>query len=605
MATHTTEASRPPIATQQLSPLPHADGGGGSLHGAAASQRRIVLTRGAEWESGAGNSEQLATLPAQEPQHHRSMAAQTAESLVAALGGSPSERAAAYASLEATQDGAIGAKCVAALAGVLAKPASEVDAAEHRRCCLALAHLASLDPEQLGGEWYKETRFLAAWAAGNAADVALSVGAEQLTKEHARTLAAGMACMPAMWAKGYDGIEAAGSLDFMADFFEPMESGPFRAKMADQAKRTRIVALALDLLREDRAELSEAELAGVWALIMWMTYDRPAVAAHAAREGMFGLAVEDLRTGSPADWVSIARNPSGRFSFVFYAMQDATLTLDTEQKRSLAATPRLLDVFLDLLKAYESAGPVGANVMSVYVGTLAFFEMCGALFEFSQINKTAVRGVASQIRYLLDHPLVMTKAKAWSTTQAAVRHPMRLPLDMLPLIGRWAQGMLAATVFGRDEDDSGMELRQRDVDEQLVCFMNFMSDPWPMNENWSETLKHIRYSPHPPTHTPHTPYLPPHDSYCFVLATVSRTVTSCSCSTTRTCGQLRNSVCSSILSIREETTENTRCRSTCARSGSATTPRCCGSWRSSPPVATRCSRRLLCSRHWRRSGSGG
>jgi len=45
------------------------------------------------------------------------------------------------------------------------------------------------------------------------------------------------------------------------------------------------------------------------------------------------------------------------------------------------------------------------------------------------------------------------------------------------------QGGLAAAVFGRDEDDSAMELRQRDVDEQIVCLAPFLTDAtWPLNE---------------------------------------------------------------------------------------------------------------------------
>ena len=62
------------------------------------------------------------------------MAAQTAAGLIAQLGGSRSERATAYAALEATQDVALGASCVGALHAVLVKPASEVDAREYRRC---------------------------------------------------------------------------------------------------------------------------------------------------------------------------------------------------------------------------------------------------------------------------------------------------------------------------------------------------------------------------------------------------------------------------------------------------------------------------------------
>ena len=48
--------------------------------------------------------------------------------------------------------------------------------------------------------------------------------------------------------------------------------------------------------------------------------------------------------------------------------------------------------------------------------------------------------------------------------------------------GCWAQGVLAAAVFGRDEDDSAMELRQRDVDEQILCLTQFFTHPWRLTE---------------------------------------------------------------------------------------------------------------------------
>ena len=74
------------------------------------------------------------------------MSAPTPQSLGAALEASRSERGSAFAALEASSDAALGASCVAKLTAVLTKPSSEVDAAEYRRCCLVLAHLASLDP---------------------------------------------------------------------------------------------------------------------------------------------------------------------------------------------------------------------------------------------------------------------------------------------------------------------------------------------------------------------------------------------------------------------------------------------------------------------------
>ena len=79
------------------------------------------------------------------------------------------------------------------------------------------------------------------------------------------------------------------------------------------------------------------------------------------------LAIEELRTGSPADWVSIARNPSGRFGAVFYAIHEISLFMEHEHMHLVAATPRLLDVFLDFLRAFEAAGSVeDANFLSVF-----------------------------------------------------------------------------------------------------------------------------------------------------------------------------------------------------------------------------------------------
>lgn len=338
-----------------------------------------------------------------------------AESLVARLGGSARERAAAYADLENTRDGVLGACCVGALAAVLEKSASEVDTAEYHRCCLVLAHLAALDPERVGGEYFIDARSYTALTAGNAADVVLSIGTEELTKDNVRTLAVGQACMPAMWASGWDPVAtAAGGLDFMEWWGAANMYGPLKS---DQAKGMRVVTLALDLLREDCAEMTEAERAGVWNLLMWLSHE---YGEHAVHEGVAGLVVKELTTASPCDWVSIDRNPSGRFGFVFYFMVEMIFTANAELKYSLAATTGLLDVFLDVLRAYESAGPDGANVTSVFMAAGALFFMHDAFFKLDHINRTAVEAAAGQIRYLLDHPLVWAQDYGWTTSQSAV-----------------------------------------------------------------------------------------------------------------------------------------------------------------------------------------
>ena len=54
------------------------------------------------------------------------------------------------------------------------------------------------------------------------------------------------------------------------------------------------------------------------------------------------------------------------------------------------------------------------------------------------------------------------------------------------------QGALAAAVFGRDEDDSDMELRQEDVDQNILCIKDLLEE-WPLTEPFSKIFLNIRY----------------------------------------------------------------------------------------------------------------
>ena len=56
------------------------------------------------------------------------------------------------------------------------------------------------------------------------------------------------------------------------------------------------------------------------------------------------------------------------------------------------------------------------------------------------------------------------------------------------------QAMLAANVFGRDEDDSVMELRQQDVTEVVEIWNVYLEGRMtlPMNALWSEAILDIR-----------------------------------------------------------------------------------------------------------------
>ena len=84
-------------------------------------------------------------------------AAQLAERLSS---DAPGDRAAAYAALEATEDVALAVACVAPLAALLGRPTDEIGAGELQRASLALAHLISLDCLAVGGEFFRDGRWL-------------------------------------------------------------------------------------------------------------------------------------------------------------------------------------------------------------------------------------------------------------------------------------------------------------------------------------------------------------------------------------------------------------------------------------------------------------
>ena len=96
--------------------------------------------------------------------------------------------------------------------------------------------------------------------------------------------------------------------------------------------------------------------------------------------------------------------------------------MNPEHKHLLANTPRLLDVLLDSLKAYEAAGSADdANVPAVFHTIMALYAVQPALFAFSDVNRLALRGAASSIRFAIDHPLDLAKEIGATTNMISVR----------------------------------------------------------------------------------------------------------------------------------------------------------------------------------------
>jgi hypothetical protein len=215
--------------------------------------------------------------------------ASEAATLIALLGGGRGERASAYRTLDATSDVELGAACAEALVATLGTAAREVDAAEHRRCSLTLAHLMALDPVRVGAEWFRGMRFLSAYAKGNAVDVMLLKPLGEINKEDVRTYVAAMSAIAAMYIKGMDPPRAATGVGLFEWGSAAMAQDNVSAQMMqmyqDEAQRIRVVTLVVDLLREDRAELSEPEVAGAYMTIGASVAGNPAVALRAVQAG--------------------------------------------------------------------------------------------------------------------------------------------------------------------------------------------------------------------------------------------------------------------------------------------------------------------------------
>eukprot|EP01052_Picozoa_sp_SAG31_P006571 SAG31_NODE_303_length_18065_cov_5.733107_13_plen_195_part_00 len=127
-------------------------------------------------------------------------AAQLAQRLAS---DAPGDRAAAYAALEATDDVALAVACVAPLVALFERPAAVIGASELQRASLTLGHLVSLDCLAVGGEWFRDGKWLVLWISEcNALNTILNKPTVELTVADALVCAAVESPLAAALLKG-------------------------------------------------------------------------------------------------------------------------------------------------------------------------------------------------------------------------------------------------------------------------------------------------------------------------------------------------------------------------------------------------------------------
>eukprot|EP01052_Picozoa_sp_SAG31_P006570 SAG31_NODE_303_length_18065_cov_5.733107_12_plen_391_part_00 len=247
------------------------------------------------------------------------------------------------------------------------------------------------------------------------------------------------------------------------------------ARNTDDERNSRLSTLVVDALREQREQLSEGIVAGAFSLLYLLHFGRPSTSFHQIKIGCVELAIAELRTMEPADWISVSRCPSGRLAALSRVIGYVFLST-----RGDPGTPGVLEVYLDALTAYEQAG-ANDDTSTLTVFCMSHGLVCSRVFFSSDANAAAVRNAAPSIRYLLDHP-------------------QNFATD-IGLTSGSLTGLFTAEAFGRDEDASTMQMRQDDIDSIVRLYQGHLTGETfngaiPVESWWSEPLLAVSVSDH-------------------------------------------------------------------------------------------------------------
>ncbi len=394
------------------------------------------------------------------------------------LNGTSSQREQGYVEIEkalARRDIAFLCTCVVPLVDVLCMDASEVDCGECQRVGVLLRKLVSDDDVTIGACFVRNDDWLRPFeASGNTLGKILAKSTADLTCADALTLAQ----IP-FGPGGPKGIGRVlgtlGDLQAMEShwwfecYFGRFWSTPGGTPSPD--RNIRISTLIMETLR--RKDLSdEWEIAGAYSILTTMCQGRPDVSKHMLDLGIHELALAELSTASPIDWVSPSRDPSNRFGFAWAAAQQSTIEspmLPIDAATEHWVESGMLKASLSTLKAAEVLGDESdMHYWSIWLGIVS------VLINLGTNNEDAcrlVREVPGSLRWLLEleKPVDMIKVMACTSD------------TLIPIV--------CANFYGRDESGGPFTFDQETLDRALAyttdCMSGQLAAMYPLIPNWT------------------------------------------------------------------------------------------------------------------------
>ncbi len=346
--------------------------------------------------------------------------------------------------------------CVAPLLeSVLCADSSTVDSAEATRASLVCCQLIMLNPvvcvETLqNSNWLSPCR-----SQSNSLAVMLAKDATKLTRDDAMLAASDALRVLMPFQKGFTQMTDMAEMDEAAAFATVMETSPYWATRSpvpqtDEWSRCMLI-LALEICRDHldgRQELSEIQLAAIWALVANTTTQRQAVGTAAVNQyEAANLAMRTLQRSSADQWVRWDTPMCGQASALLLTFFNVAQYPEIDVKATFIDSG-LAQAAISVLEAFEKAGAEQ-------------IDQAGAMLVF----------VAA---YMLGKTLQSLEPVACaSLSDSLSRHPRALrfctdySLSHLRFGGATSGAMsavLCAFVWGKDEEDSSIDFSKELVD---------------------------------------------------------------------------------------------------------------------------------------------